>query len=105
MRYKAIIKRIRNINTFEAEVDLGFSIKVNVVLRLKDISSLKNNDKLDEAIKYLETLVGKNVLIDIRLAKNHSLAILYLDNENINQKLLDKNLAKKFEIKAKNNGE
>lgn len=97
MRYKATVKSIRNINTFDAEIDLGFGIKVNAVLRLKDISSLKNNDKLGEAIKYLQNeLVNRGVEIDIRLAKEHSLAIVYLDKENINQKLLDKGLAKQF---------
>ena len=97
MRYKAIIKSIRNINTFDAEILLGFGIKVNATLRLKDISSLKNNDKLDEAIKYLKTeLVGKQVEIDIRLAKEHSLAIIYLNGKNVNQELIDKGLAKVF---------
>ena len=97
MRYKAIIKRIRNINTFDAEIDLGFSIKVNSTLRLKDISSLKTNHKIDEAVKYLETkLVNKAVELDIRLAKEHSLAIVYLDGKNVNQELLNKDLAKIF---------
>jgi len=97
MRYKAIIKSIRNINTFDAEISLGFGIKVNATLRLKDISSLKDNDKLDEAMEYLvNKLVGKQTEIDIKLAKEYSLAIVYLDSKNVNQELLDKKLAKKF---------
>jgi len=97
MRYEATINNIRNINTFDAEISLGFGIKVNATLRLKDISSLKNNDKADEAVKYLETkLVGKQSEIDIKLAKEHSLAIIYLNGENVNQELLSKKLAKKY---------
>jgi len=97
MRYKAIVRGIRNINTFDAEIDLGFGVKVNATLRLRDISSLKNNSKLDEAVKYLKTeLVGKQTEIDIKLAKNHSLAIIYLDSKNINQELISKDLAKQF---------
>ena len=97
MRYKAIVKRIRNINTFEAEVDLGFGVIVRTGLRLKDISSLKDNSKMKEAVKYLETeLTGKQVEIDIRLAKEYSLAIIYLNGKNINKELIDKGLAKIF---------
>lgn len=97
MRYKAEIKSIRNINTIDAEISLGFGVKVNAVLILKDISSLKMNHKMDEAVKYLRSkLISREVEIDIKLAKEHSLAIVYLGNENINQELLDKGLAKKF---------
>jgi len=97
MRYKAIIKNIKNINTIEAEISLGFDVKIMATLRLLNISSLKNNDKIDEAVKYLETkLVNKVVELDIKLAKEHSLAIIYLDGKSINQELLDKSLAKQF---------
>lgn len=106
MKYKAVIKKIRNINIIDAEISLGFGIKINACLRLLGISSLKDNDRLNEAIKYLQdTLIEKEgVEIDIKLAKEHSLAIVYLNGKNINQDLLSKNLAKKYEIKAKNNG-
>jgi len=106
MRYRAVIKSIRNINTFDAEIDLGFKVRVNVTLRLLNISSLKQkNDETSEAIKYLQNkLINQKVEIDIKLAKEHSLAIVYLDGKDFNQDLLNKGLAKKFEIKAKNNG-
>lgn len=99
MRYEAVIKNIKNINIFDAEISLGFGIKINASLRLLGISSLKgNNDKMEEAVKYLQDeLVGKEgVEIDIKLAKEHSLAIIYLHNRNINQELLNKGLAKVF---------
>lgn len=97
MRYKAIIKSIRNINTFDAEISLGFDVKIVATLRLLNISSLKNNGKLDEAVKYLQDiLVGKVVELDIKLAKEHSLAIVYLNDKNVNQELIDKGLAKIF---------
>lgn len=105
MRYKAVIQSIRSINTFDAEISLGFGVKINATLRLKDISSLKDNDKLDEAIKYLETnLISRIVELDIKLAKEYSLAIIYLDGKNINQDLLNRGLAKKFEMKMRSNG-
>jgi len=99
MRYKGIVKGIRNINTFDAEIDLGFKVRVNVTLRLLNISSLKqNNDETNEAIKYLQNkLINQKVEIDIKLAKEHSLAIIYLNGKNINQELINKGLAKVFE--------
>jgi len=98
MKYEALIKRIRNINTVDAEISLGFGVKVNAVLILKDISSLKTNHKMEEAVKYLrDKLVGKEeVEIDIKLAKEHSLAIVYLDGKNVNEELINKGLANKF---------
>jgi len=98
MRYRAVVKSIKNINTFDAEIDLGFKVRVNVTLRLLNISSLKqNNDETNEAIKYLQNkLINQKVEIDIKLAKEHSLAIVYLDGININQELLQKELAKRY---------
>jgi len=98
MRYEATIKSIKNINTFDAEISLGFGVRVRSTLRLKDISSLKDkNSKFYGAIEYLNaTLVNKKVLIDIKLAKEYSLAIVYFDSRNINQELIDKGLAKVF---------
>lgn len=106
MRYNGIVKKIHSINVFDAEIDLGFKVRVNVTLRLLNISSLKQkNDKTNEAIKYLQDkLLNQKVEIDIKLAKEHSLAIVYLNGKNINEDLLQKGLAKKFEIKARDNG-
>lgn len=99
MRYEATVKKIKSINMFDAEIALGFGIKINSSLRLLGISSLKDdNAKMEEAVKYLQDeLVEKvGVEIDIKLAKEHSLAIIYLNRRNINQELIDKGLAKVF---------
>jgi len=98
MRYEAVIKKIKNINILDVEISLGFGIKINASLRLLGISSLKDNDKIDEAIKYLQDILveKEGVEIDIKLAKEHSLAIIYLSGKSINQELIDKGLAKRF---------
>jgi len=98
MKYEAVIKKIKNINILDADIFLGFGVKINISLRLLGISSLKDNDKIDEAIKYLQDILveKEGVEVDIKLAKEHSLVIIYLDGKNINQELINKGLAKVF---------
>lgn len=100
--YKAKIVKAYDGDTVTAEVNLGFSIKYTIKLRLLGINTpeLRGSER-EEGLKsrdYLrELILDKDVIVETKRDKKGKygryLAIIWLDDVNINEKLLNEGYA------------
>lgn len=104
--YNAKVLEVYDGDTITTEIDLGFSIKMKVKIRLANIDTpeVKGSEK-SEGIKvreYLrEMILGRNIVLetikDSKSKYGRILGIIHLDGLNINQHLINEGLAKRYE--------
>ena len=107
-RYYAKCTRVIDGDTIKAEVDLGFRIKVSTTIRLLGIDTpevrtknLSEKKRGLEAKKYLKSLLKNNnnifELESVSVDKyGRCLGTIYINNANINKKLIKEGYAKKY---------
>ena len=92
--HKAIVKRVLNGNTIEANVDLGFGVKINEQLKLRSIDdaqyALIEHDSSEQAIEQFlkDTLEGKEVSLKYVRDTHGFLTLIYVNGESIHDKLI-----------------
>tara|TARA_R110002020_G_scaffold8716_1_gene35374 strand:+ start:1237 stop:1572 length:336 start_codon:yes stop_codon:yes gene_type:complete len=106
--YSALCTRIIDGDTIDASIDLGFSVWVKVRIRLQGIDApetrTKNLSEKMEGLKtkeYLKTIMdgsgGHFVLKSHGVGKyGRCLGTIYVNGEDINQKLLAEGYAKEY---------
>mgnify|MGYP000999437729 CR=1 FL=1 len=105
--YKALVTKIIDGDTVDAEVDLGFHIKMEMRLRLLGVdtpelrsSNLEEKIKAAEAKAYVtDFLLGKEVIIKTEKADSFGrfLAIVYFNGQNFNDLLIANGIAKPYD--------
>lgn len=100
--YSAKILRVIDGDTVEAEVDLGFHLKSTMRFRLAGINTPEMNTVEGKKAKstLLAMIEGKTVTIltlkDKQEKYGRYLAVIMLDNKNINDWLVEQNLAVRY---------
>ena len=107
-RYHAICTKVIDGDTIKADVDLGFRIKVSTTIRLLGIDTpevrtknLSEKERGLKAKKYLKDLLKQNknifTLESVSVDKyGRCLGTIYINNTNINKKLIKEGYAKKY---------
>ena len=101
--YPCTLIRVINGNTIEADIDLGFNIKIKQRIRLYGIDSNDTNNSKTILINTLPKNFIVKTIYSKRSKVGRVLGILYLEDEtgnliNINELLIEKGLVKKFDI-------
>jgi micrococcal nuclease len=101
--YKATITNVVDGDTVDALVDLGFTVFVQIRFRLNGIDTPELNSKVQEERKLaleakqfvIDKCLNKKVMIQSHKTDKYGrwLADIYVDNYNLNQQLLDEQLA------------
>lgn len=97
--YKAIVTRVIDGDTIEAEVDLGFHVKMNLRFRLARINAPELKKGGDITRAYLITkLLDKEIIIKSFKTDKYGrwLAEVFIEGENINDSLVKEGLASKY---------
>jgi micrococcal nuclease len=101
--YNATVTNVVDGDTIDALVDLGFTVFVLIRFRLsgidtpelnsKDILLRENARKAKEFV--IERILNKKVTIQSKKTDKYGrwLAVVYIDGYNLNQQLVDENLA------------
>jgi micrococcal nuclease len=107
-KYNAVCTRVIDGDTIDAEVDLGFKVWIKVRIRLSGIDApeTRTRDLTEKQLGFetkrrleqiLEQVDNKFVLISDKVDKyGRCLGTSYINNENINQKLLNEGLAEVY---------
>jgi len=104
-QYNATIIKVYDGDTVTAEVDLGFSVKMKMTLRLLDIDAPEiRGEEREEGLKsrdwLREKILGKEVVIQTKKDRKGKygryLATIYEGGENINIKMLQEGYAKEY---------
>lgn len=105
-KYKATVKKVYDGDTLTVEVDLGFTLKMELKLRLVGINTpeIKCSDprekKLGKEVRdYLrELILNKKIYVDSKKKGKYGryLADIYLGDLHINQHLVDKGYAREY---------
>lgn len=106
--YQATVKRVIDGDTIEVAVDLGFSLSWDTAVRLYGINTpeLSSSDPIQRAgakvaRDYLIDLIyGKQVMLHTVKPKDkygRYLAVVLLDQKNINEDMVAKGLAKPWD--------
>jgi len=98
--YEATVLRVIDGDTCDAEIKLGFNISIKVRIRMSGINAPeKRTQKGKEVKKWLQDKIeGKDIiLISEGLGKyGRCLGIIKLENININELMLENDLAKPY---------
>lgn len=107
-KYNAVCTRVIDGDTIDAEVDLGFKVWIKVRIRLSGIDApeTRTRDLTEKQLGFetkrrleqiLEQVDNNFVLISDKVDKyGRCLGTIYINNENINQKLLNEGLAEVY---------
>ena len=101
--YKAKVLRVVDGDTIDAEVNLGFNIKAEMKFRLAHINApeMNTNEGKNAKLVLAERIENKEVTIlslkDRKEKYGRYLAVIVSDNININEWLVQQNLAVKYE--------
>ncbi len=108
--YKCRLIRVIDGNTVEADVDLGFNIRINQKIRLFGVEATNpqtaDKQTIDAEIAKLKSMVPREFIVQTILNKRSKigrcLGIIFVETEteiariNINDELILRGLAKKF---------
>jgi len=106
--YNAICTRVVDGDTLDARVDLGFNVWIECRIRLHGIDApetrTKNLEEKQAGLKTKQALVAIMEDCDNKfILKSHGvgkygrcLGVVFIDGENINNRLINEGLAKKY---------
>jgi micrococcal nuclease len=107
--YKCQLIRVIDGNTVEADIDLGFNVRIKQKIKLYGVEATNNHqaDKtiVDEERARLKALLPREFLVQTILSKRgkigRCLGVIYVETAddtriNINEELINRGLAKKF---------
>jgi micrococcal nuclease len=100
--YKAKIIRVIDGDTIDAEVDLGFNIKMVMKIRLAGINAPEMNTQEGKRTKdaLLTLIEGENVTLlsikDKQEKYGRYLGVIVKDNKNVNEWLVEQNMAVRY---------
>lgn len=107
--YKCQLIRVIDGNTLEADIDLGFNIRIKQKIRLYGVEATNphqaDKETIEEEKARLKTLLPREFLVQTILSKRSKvgrcLGILFVETAegtriNINEELISRGLAKKF---------
>lgn len=104
LEYSATITSVKDGDTLEAVIDLGFDISIKQTVRLKglDAPELKTPQGITARDYLTERLKGKAVTLEVESTKlrekyGRLLATIILKGKNINLELIEKGLAKEYD--------